>query len=157
MITKSYKHNENRQNIGVLLERITGKGVGAVLVRGASAAFVVQVIGAGISLLAQIFIARVLGANSYGEYIYVITWLNILLLLGKIGFDQSTLRFVASYRGLEKWGLLRGFLRRSQQLSLLFSLATSFIAICITWLLKNQIENKLIIVFFLAYLILNVR
>ena len=86
----------------------------ARLARGAAGAFSIKVVGTGISFLAQLVLARVLGAESYGVYAYVLAWTTLLALLATLGFQQGLLRFASAYLAQERWGLLRGVVRYAQ-------------------------------------------
>lgn len=97
-----------------LLERLSGRGLGATLARGAVGAFVVNVLGVGVMFAAHVLLARILGVDSYGVFVYGVTWLNILVLPGKFGMDTAAVRFVAEYNATERWGMLRGFVRVSE-------------------------------------------
>ena len=41
--------------------------------------FATQIAGAGLAFLLQMFLARLIGANEYGVYIYAITIVNFLV------------------------------------------------------------------------------
>jgi len=84
-----------------------------LLLRGAIASFAVKIIGTGIAFIAQILLASWLGVVSYGNYVYVFTWLNLLVIPAKWGFDIASLRFVATYCANGEWGALKGFFRYS--------------------------------------------
>ena len=103
-------------------ERLAGRGLGAVLLRGAGGAAGVQVLGALLALLAQLVLARLLGLSQYGYYVYAFTWVVILAQLCRLGFHNSLIRFTASYRANGDWSGLRGLVARSSQLVLLTSL-----------------------------------
>ncbi|MCB7128090.1 MAG: flippase [Candidatus Brocadiales bacterium] len=138
-------------------QRFQGEDVGAVLARGASGAFVVRVLGAGSALGVQILLARLLGATSYGDYIYAITWMNFLALFSRLGLDSACLRFVAAYHGLEKWSLLRGLLQRSQQIALVSSVLTALAAGGVVWLIGDSLRPELRAVFWVAWLLVPAR
>jgi O-antigen/teichoic acid export membrane protein len=135
-----------------LWERLQGKGVGAVLARGASGAFAVNAAGTGLAFLAQLALARFMGAKGYGDYTLAFTWMGFVLLACKLGFDTASLRFVAEYRGLQQWGLLRGYLRRSSQIVLAASLVSAAGMAGVVWVMKGQEESAW--VFWLACAIL---
>ena len=101
------------KRLGRLLK---GSGFEAALARGATAAIVVNVGAAAVALALQILLARVLGVDSFGRYVYVMTVSNFLVLLMPLGLGHTTLRYVPAYSGKMEWGLLRGFLRRSGQI-----------------------------------------
>lgn len=132
------------------LQRLRGDGPGTTLVRGAGGAFVVKVLATAIGLVLQIFLTRTLGKVVFGDYNYVLSWINLLVLLSVLGLDMATVRFVAAYRGQAAWGLLRGFLRRSAQLGLLLSVATALLFAAGVWLLRRWIDPGLARLFWLG-------
>ena len=78
-----------------------------------------QVITTIISALTIIWIARVIGPISYGEYTVALVPISLLLLLQDLGINQALIRFCSIYRHEKKAGL------RSLVLTgLFFSLAT---------------------------------
>jgi O-antigen/teichoic acid export membrane protein len=140
-----------------LWQRLQGNGIGAVLTRGASGSFAVNVLGMGIAFGTQIVLARLLGITQYGIYIYVVTWLNILVLLSKLGLESSLVRFVSAYKAQEKWGLLRGLLRSSIRYVALASLFIGGITAIVIWYLyDNKIGREQATTFWIALLLLPV-
>lgn len=99
-----------------IITRLRAGGVGALLARGAMAAFAINVVGLAISLLVQIGLARMVSLAAYGVYVYVTSWLTLLLLPAKLGLDNSILRYAAIYTVEAEWACLRGLLRRSRQI-----------------------------------------
>ncbi len=103
------------------------------LARGASNAFIINMLGIGLAFLSQIVLARVLGADGYGVYAYVIAWITILALLATLGFETGMLRFAAAYRAREEWPLLRGILRYAMRrvglAGLVIGLATASVVV----------------------------
>jgi len=67
--------------------------------------------------LIQIVFARWMGSVEYGEFVYVFTWIQVLALLCGLGLTTGVLRFVPQYSEAHEWGLLRGLIRRSRQLT----------------------------------------
>ena len=59
--------------------------------------FVIYVGGAGLTFLAQLVIARKIGAPSYGIYSYVMAWTTLLSYMAALGFNIALLRFLAAY------------------------------------------------------------
>jgi len=83
------------------------------LERASIAAFAVFVFGAGLSYVAQLVTARVLGPDSYGVYAYVLAWVTLLAYSSTLGFHISLLRFVPAYQARQEWGLARGVIQFS--------------------------------------------
>ena len=137
-----------------LLEGLSGDGLGAVLVRGASGTLVVKVIGQALMFGLQILLARLLGGEQFGIYVYVLTWVNVLVLVGKLGWDTALLRYVAVYSSKTVWGAVRGILRRSAQVTLITSLAVSSVGAFITWALSDRLGPDLTNTFLVGWLVL---
>lgn len=83
------------------------------LAAGSASALVVRLLGVGATLAMQVVVARLLGVEGFGVYVYVGHWIAVLAVVATLGFDTSTLRFVASYRATGAWGSLRAFVRTS--------------------------------------------
>jgi O-antigen/teichoic acid export membrane protein len=103
---------------------------------------------------AHVVLARIMGASSYGNFAYALTWLNILVLFGKLGLDTASLRFVAEYNGTGKWGLMKGFLRRSIQFALAASALVSVSTAMVIWFIQDRLNAELAAALWLVCLIL---
>jgi len=95
-----------------------GQGIGAVLARGASGSAGINAAGGLLALLAQLALARLLGVEAFGHYVYAFTWALVLSQIGRLGFQNALVRFTAAYRTRGQWGELHGLARRSAALTL---------------------------------------
>ena len=75
-----------------------GDRPGHQLGRASIAALAVFVVGAGLTCVAQLVTARIIGPDSYGVYAYVLAWVTLLGYFSTLGFHVSLLRFVPAYR-----------------------------------------------------------
>lgn len=132
------------------------KGHGGILARGAIGVFIVKVAGVGLLFALHVMLARLLGAEQYGIYVYVWTWVNILAILCLLGFQISLVRFIAEYNIKQQWGLLRGILRKSKQFVLGFSILVSAVGTAVIWFLGDKISNEFVITFYIAFCVLPV-
>jgi len=82
-----------------------------VLVRGATASFLLSTFGYALGFGLQILIAQLLGEVEYGIYSFTMAWLGIGLIIGKSGFDLAFIRFLPGYRVTCKWSYFHGLLR----------------------------------------------
>ncbi|MDX8458845.1 lipopolysaccharide biosynthesis protein [Mesorhizobium humile] len=82
--------------------------VGQRLMLASIFALLVYVSGAGLTSIAQLGIARMVGATSYGIYSYALAWSMVLATLSTLGFNLSLLRFVPEYRAAGRSDLARG-------------------------------------------------
>lgn len=65
--------------------------------KSGAAFFSVNVCGAVISLILQIYLARTMDASEFGQYILILNWIAFLVVISKCGFDSLTTRLVAEY------------------------------------------------------------
>ena len=75
----------------------------AEIVRGASIAFILKIIGAALAFAFNIVLARLLGAEGTGIYFLAFTVCIIASVFGRMGLDNVILRFIASNAATEDW------------------------------------------------------
>ncbi len=92
--------------------------MGRRLVQASVFALLVYIGGAGLTSLAQLLIARLIGPRNYGIYSYVLAWTSMLAYLATLGFNVSLLRFVPAYRASGRLDLARGVIKFALQRSL---------------------------------------
>ena len=128
----------------------TDSAYGELLVRGASASFALQLAGLVTGFGLQILLARSLGSEEFGLYVYALTWINVLVILPKLGTDTMLIRFAAAYSAEGNWALLRGLIR--------FSAVTVFSLGCLVglsvfsslWILGELADSAQVRVIWLA-------
>lgn len=128
--------------------------VSRLLVQGASASFLTRALGTGLAFGAHVLMARLLGADSYGDYFYALTIINILSLLCKFGMDTATLRFVPVYWAQSRWSLLRGFFRRARQVAWALSLLAAALIAVVAHLFRDAMRPELARAFVAGSLVL---
>lgn len=110
---------------------------------GLRSSFIITFSGMGIAYAAQVILARLMGAESYGIYIYVLTWMSILAMFSTLGFDSALLKFLPIYRMQKEWGLFLGLLKRGIQLPLTTSCIATLFIITTVKLLPVTIDKNL--------------
>jgi O-antigen/teichoic acid export membrane protein len=133
--------------------RLRGEGIGAVLARGASSFFLVQLLGMAVAFATQVALARAMGTEPYGAYVYVFNWLILLLLFGRLGLGTASLRFVAGYRAQQDWPRLRGYLGTCAGLVTLGALAMSALTAAAVTLLGDRLDREIRATFYVASLV----
>lgn len=108
-------------------------------------AFVVYVGGAGLTCLAQLVIAKKIGAPSYGIYSYVATWTTLLSYVAALGFNVVLLRFLAAYCATEQWSYARGIIQFAFGRSFLAAIVIAIGGIATVLLLANNFPHELVI------------
>jgi O-antigen/teichoic acid export membrane protein len=82
---------------------------------GSAAALVIFFSSAGLAFFSQMLIARILGPESFGIYIYVLAWVSVLTYGSALGFQIALLRFVSVYESNRAWSLMRGVIQYSER------------------------------------------
>lgn len=81
------------------------------LSRGAAVTFGIRVAGAGLLYALHVLLARWMGTEGYGVYVFAISWTSFLAELGALGIPNAALRFVPTYRSdgrvRDLWAFLR--------------------------------------------------
>jgi O-antigen/teichoic acid export membrane protein len=95
------------------------------VVRGASAALLLRVLGAILTFLLNVLVARMFGASGVGVFFLAFTVMSIASVLGRLGLDNTVLRFVASGAALGDWNAVAGVHRKSLLLAGAASIAAS--------------------------------
>ena len=83
--------------------------------RGSLAAIVLKVLAAALSFATQIILTRFLSIEHYGHYIYVMTWVNLCVLLGTQGYTTASVRFIPEYASQSQLSRLRGYIAHSRR------------------------------------------
>ena len=125
-----------------------------VLRRGASGALLVQVGGAGLSLIVNVVLARLVGKTEYGVYTLVFSWMSVLSVLALLGQSSSVVRFVPTYLHHQDWGTLRGLRRGASAIVLLASIAIMVIGASIVFALRERLGRNLELTLLVGFLLL---
>ena len=103
----------------------------------------IRILGAASMLLSHVVLARSLGVSGFGEYAQSIAWLQILCVLGKLGLDNTSLRYVSEYVTKGENGKLHGFFRNSMWASYHASTLVASTAIAVISIHWNAIGSSL--------------
>ena len=111
------------------------------LYRGSVAFLAIYGFGSLISFGVHLLMARLLGAESYGYFVYATSWMAILLLGCNIGLKPTVVRFVAAYNARGEWGSVRGLLRCSTGWTIAASAAVTILSAIALWLLRPRFDE----------------
>jgi O-antigen/teichoic acid export membrane protein len=121
---------------------------------GAATAFAIYIASAGVTAGSQLLIARIVGADTYGVYAYVIAWMTILAYFSALGFDIALLRFVPAYQTMGAWSLARGVIqyaeRRALAVSILVMLVGALVIIVWSRRFSPELRNTFLVGFILV-------
>ena len=127
-----------------------------LIVRGGTWSLFISAAGAALSLGVHLALARILGAQDYGQYVYALAWMNVLVLVAKFELDTASVRFVGAYTATEQWSFLRGFLRRSTQFVGGVSVAMALVSALVALALMDRIGRSTALCFIAASVLLPV-
>ncbi len=133
-----------------------GKAFSRRLARGSIVAFGIHVGGAGLTYCSQLLIARSIGAEGFGIYAYVFSWVTMLAYLAVLGFDVSLLRFIPAYRAQGEWPLLRGVIRYAERWAAIVGLAVVLAGVVIVKLWVHAPSTDLADTFLAGFLLVPV-
>ena len=100
----------------------------------------IKAVSSLLALAVAILLARSLGAEGYGVYAFAFSLVSLLAVPAQLGLPQLLVREIAKYQYQQEWGLLRGLLRRANQLAIGVSLALAVIGAGTAWLLHSRAE-----------------
>lgn len=95
----------------VRLKAIKDKKENKELILQSLLALTVRVGGAGASFLMNVVVARYLGATEAGYFFLSVTITTLLATVGRIGADQTVLRFVSIYSDKNEWDKVKAILQ----------------------------------------------
>lgn len=90
-----------------------------------------------VNFILALVLARLLGTSGYGAYAFAFAWAAVLAVPATLGLAALVVRNAAAYLAQQEWGLLRGFLRRSNQLAAASSLVVVLVAAAVGWIIKR--------------------
>jgi len=96
-----------------------------------------------IVFIANVFLARVLGANEYGIFMYAFSWLNILGMISQAGFKNSLIRLLPEYQAKKMFSHINGLIRFSVAFVSITSVCIGLFFISYIWFTSSElIINK---------------
>lgn len=127
-----------------------------LLRRGASGALLVQVGGAGFSLIVNVLLARLVGKAEYGVYTFALSWITVLTVLALLGQSSSVVRFIPTYLHRQEWGTLRGLRRGTSMLVLASSGVIMLVGAGAVLMLRDRLGGTLERTLLIGFLLLPV-
>jgi O-antigen/teichoic acid export membrane protein len=102
----------------------------------------------------DVLLARTASLESYGTYVYVITWSAILILPVRFGMDTSMVRFAALYNADGKWSELRGLLVKGTQYPVVGGFVMGTAIFFVTYIGRQRLGPSLVESFWVTILII---
>jgi O-antigen/teichoic acid export membrane protein len=125
------------------LRRITESQSLRNVFRGSAFIFACRLSGAAVTFLTQVVMARWMGAGELGVFVLAFSWVTVLAVLAVAGLNGAAMRFIGQPLATDDFSAIRGFMRRSRQISLGFSLLIAAVMIILArggYIGDNQYE-----------------
>ncbi len=98
------------------------------LMGGSAYVFIFRIMGAASVYLTQVVIARWLGAEALGAYVYAFSWLVMLAVVSGFGFPAASYRFIGHALTHGEPGKIHGYIRLGGKVVLLGSVLSAVFA-----------------------------
>ncbi len=136
-------------SIDKILAKLQNPGFLTSFIKKAGIAFIIQIIGVGLSYLLQVFLARVMGPQEYGLYTYILAWSTIGGVVCNLGLPVAVLRFIPQYSTQGDWGRFHGVIRGCSRFTFAITIGMSLLGTGVVLLINShrQIENLISILF----------
>ena len=113
----------------------------AKLVSGSSFIFGSRVAGAIIVFLTHIYLARWMGAEQLGFYVYAFALVVLLSTIAGVGFPAASLRVIGQGLADNDLARIRGFIKYGLQVTLIASLVVGGSVVILALLMRQQIPT----------------
>ena len=108
------------------------------VVNGASVAFALKVIAAGLAFTFNVVLTRLLGAEDAGLYFLALTCVAIAAVVGRAGLDNTIIRFIAASAAVQDWISVKGMYSKGIKFVLIGSSITAgLLALAAPWLAET--------------------
>ena len=112
------------------------------LVKGFGVSFILKGLGIVTAFAFTWYVARRLGAESLGIFTIVASVANIGVIIGRMGFNNSLVKLIASQYSKGKYALSNLIFQKSIKLTVLFGFATSTLLFIFAHPIARQIFDK---------------
>lgn len=109
---------------------------------GASVAFIMKAASAGLQFCLNVFLARLLGAQGAGMYFLALTITTVATVGGRLGLDNTLLRYTAANSSIENWSAVKGAYVKSMALAVPASIFAALIVLLLSPFLAAKLFGK---------------
>src|SRR6476469_5907314 len=94
------------------VKKLNKKEENKELVKHSFLSLLARIGGAGAAFLMNVIVARSLGADKAGYFFLAVTITTLVATIGRVGADQTILRFVSIFGSNSEWGKVHAVLRK---------------------------------------------
>jgi O-antigen/teichoic acid export membrane protein len=116
------------------LQSLSRQVRGSRVAQGAAFTLSIRIYGAALAFITQLYLARTMGAEQLGIFVFGWTWLSIAAFLAPAGFDTALVRFLASFQSSRKWDDARGIVRLAYTCTLAAAVTTAALGLLVVHL-----------------------
>lgn len=127
--------------IAAFRQRLEQSHLASRFIRGASWSLIGSVMAQGITLLTMLFVARLLGKETYGQFVLIQSTLNMFGTFAGFGIGATASRYVAALKNNDK-SRLGHILTLSERTVLIFGLIVSVAIALLSPLLTTSVLNS---------------
>ena len=99
------------------------------IVRGASIAFMVRLLGGGLAFGFNVLVARILSPENTGVFFLAFAIITIANTIGRLGLDNALVRFIAAGAAIKDWRAVKGVCTKGIRFSALVSSGITLICL----------------------------
>ena len=131
-----------KKHLRTLINKASDGSLGAQLMRAGIASLVMRVASMALALGLTILLARVLGPEEYGIYVYIFTLILIMVIPAHFGLPRLLIRETAKTQVDENWGKMRGMWRWGNGFAGILTIVLSLVALAISWTLSDHFSAQ---------------
>lgn len=124
------------------------------LFRGASTSFGLKIASTGLGLITNVVLARLLGKEDLGIFIYALSWERILVIPATLGFRKLLVREISIYQTKAQWGEFHGLVKLVNRFTFFISICLALIAYFVSRVLENGTDPRILEALLLALFLL---
>ncbi len=114
------------------------------VLRYATSVLLIRIIGTLLGFVLSIIVARLFGAEGTGVYYLAIAVITIISTVGRIGFDNTIVRYISSYASEHEWGKVYGIYKVVVRIVFFSSLVSALILVMsASWLAVSVFEKPI--------------
>jgi O-antigen/teichoic acid export membrane protein len=124
--------------VAIARGRVAGDATGRRLLRDTTGTIALNLGAVALNVALVVLLSRALGTSGYGAYASAIAWGTLLAALAGMGLMPLVVRTVATYRASHSWSLLKGVIRRANEVVATASALTVLMAAVAGWVLYHS-------------------
>lgn len=130
------------EHVSLMRRATRGSGLGTSLLHSGLASLSIKLGYAALTTAVAVLLARLLGPEAYGVYVYVFALVSLMAILAQLGLPTLLMRETASADVQSQWGLMRGIWRWANAVTLISSAVLIAIGSVSAWLLSGQLTRE---------------